>query len=129
LLLGHGANPNEQWAGATVWKHYMTTWCANLNRWPQNVRYESVKMLILHGADRDIKVKVDDSSISALSVKEPLEDAGPAEPAEEDEGNAKVNLQVSALFGRVFSPNDAAELQDIMYPRGRFRLANWISWR
>jgi hypothetical protein len=129
LLLGHGADPNQRWAGATVWKHYITTWCANLNRWPQNVRYESIKMLILHGADRDIKVKVDDSFISALSAKELLEDAGPAEPAEEDEGNAKVSLQVSVLFSRVFSPGDAAELQDIMYPRGRFRLANWISWR
>jgi hypothetical protein len=126
LLLGHGANPNELWAGATVWKHYITMWCANLNRWPQNVRYESIKMLILHGADRDIKVKVDDSFISALSVKEPLEDA---ERAEEDEGNAKVNLQVSVLFSRVFSPDDAAELRDIMYPRGRSRLANWIGWR
>jgi hypothetical protein len=125
LLLGHEANPNQQWAGATVWEHYVTRWCANLNHWPQNLRYESIKMLILHGADGDIKVKVDGSFISALSVKEPLEDA---ERAEEDEGH-EVSLKVSELFSRVFSPDDAAELQSIMYPKGRFRLANWISWR
>ena len=85
-------------------------------------------MLILHGANPDIKVKVDDSFISALSAKEPLEDAGPAERAEENEGN-EVSLRVSVLFSRVFSPDDAAELQSIMYPKGRFRLANWIGWR
>jgi hypothetical protein len=128
LLLGHEANPNQRWAGATVWKHYVTRWCANLNHWPQNLRYESIKMLILHGADGDIKVKVDRSFISALSVKEPLEGAGPAEGAEEDGGH-EVSLKVSELFSRVFSPDDAAELQGIMYPKGRFRLANWIGWR
>jgi hypothetical protein len=128
LILDRGADPNQQWAGATIWKHYITKWCANLNRWPQNLRYESIKMLILHGANQDIRVNIDDSFVSALFVKEPLEGAGPAERGEEDKSKAKV-VRVSVLFSRVFSPDDAAELHDIMYPRERFRIANWISWR
>lgn len=48
------------------------------------------KMLILHGADRYIKVSVSISFIFSPSLTEPLEAAGPAERAEEEAGKARV---------------------------------------
>jgi hypothetical protein len=133
LLLANGANPNEVWIDTTVWEAYLASWSKNLTCWPYNARYESIKMLILHGADRDVKVEVYDdcSDLSSLSLGH-TEAVVDAEDVIDDKAERRKPIkivQAREVFSQVFSPDDVAELQNIMCSKSQFSLMSWLGWR
>jgi hypothetical protein len=60
MLLDRGADPNQKWDYSTVWRSFMVSWQDDSEQWPQDVLYGSVRLLLMHGADRKISIRGSD---------------------------------------------------------------------
>ena len=123
LMLRLGANPNQGWDNQTVWKLYLVDLLQNFGIWPYNVRYESVKLLLLHGASKTVNVTYGERHYG----EEPQKLLSAAKVGG-DITSETVKETVEEFFYRVFNEEDVLELRSVLNSSGRLQFMNWRIW-
>ena len=114
-LLGRGADPNQPWAGSTVWKCFLLSLIRNSRKptFPRDLCYECIRLLLLHNADLNTKLGSRANSGDTYVVEK--QKSSEAESAFE-------------IIQQIFSKQEAAELSAIASSKGSLRTTRWFKF-
>ncbi|KAI9770675.1 MAG: hypothetical protein M1839_003059 [Geoglossum umbratile] len=100
------------------------SWLKNLSNWPPEMQFECLKLLMLHGANPKVKLK---NRWQPRTLKPRVDESHSKRPDILDQLRLE-DLQLCGLIKKIFPPNDATELLDIMSP-GRLAFLGWAGWK
>ena len=112
-LLGRGADPNQAWAGSTVWRRflYLLITAYQDPTFPRDLYYQCIKLLLLHNADSHMKVDWRVMVRLSKVVKQDFDET----------------VSAFGLIQHCFSKQEVAELTDLMASRESLRITR-RSW-